>query len=129
MEKSDLVKFWLDSAAEDLEVCKSLFEKKHYSWCLFIGHLVLEKTLKALWLNNYYPEPHPWIHNLAKLAQQIPLQLTEEKNNFLLDVNNFYLSGRYPEDKKEFYKICNRKYAQKNLKAIKDFYQWLLTQF
>ncbi len=106
MDKSDAVKFWLDSAVEDLAVCDSLFEKKHYAWCLFVAHLVLEKALKALWYKNHYPEPHPWIHNLVKLAQQIPLPLTEGQNNFLLDVNNYYLSGRYPEEKQEFYKMC-----------------------
>lgn len=82
MEKHELVKFWLNSAEEDLEVCESLFKKKHFTWCLFIGHLVLEKTLKALWINRHYPEPHPRIHNLEKLARKIPLKLTKDKGRF-----------------------------------------------
>lgn len=124
-----MVKFWLDSAAEDLTVCDSLFEKKHYAWCLFIAHLVLEKTLKAMWYKNHYPEPHPWIHNLEKLAKQTSVQLTEEQRAFLVKVNDFYLTGRYPEEKIEFHKICTRKFARENLNAIKDFYKWLLKQF
>jgi len=46
MEKAELIKFWLDSAVEDLTVCESLFEEKHHDWRLFIGHLVLEKASK-----------------------------------------------------------------------------------
>ncbi len=129
MEKAELVKFWLDSAAEDLAVCESLFEKKHYDWCLFIGHLVLEKVLKALWIREHYPELHPRIHNLEKLAERIPLELTDQQRTYLLEVNMFYLQGRYPEEKSEFYKICTPDFTKQNFRAIKEFYQWLLTQF
>jgi len=129
MTKSECVENWLDSAAKDLQVCESLFEKKHFDWCLFIGHLVVEKTLKALWIENHHPKPHPRIHNLLKLAKQIPLQLNEEQEDFLLDANTFYLSGRYPEDKKQFYKLCTLEYTQKHFNAIKTFRKWLLNQF
>ncbi len=129
MEKAELVQHWLDSAAHDLTVAESLFEKKHYDWCLFVAHLVLEKTLKALWMRAHHPELHPRIHNLAKLAESVPLALSQEQTRFLLDANQFYLKGRYPEEKSEFYKICTPEFTRENFKAIKDFYQWLLKQF
>lgn len=129
MDKSELVKFWIDSAASDLSVCESLFERKHYDWCLFVGHLVLEKAIKALWLREHYPEQHPRIHNLAKLAEKIPLELTDEQKIYLLKVNDFYLQGRYPEEKSEFYKICTPEFSRENFEAIKEFYQWLLMKF
>jgi len=31
-------------------VAESLLEKGHYTWCLFVGHLILEKLLKAIYL-------------------------------------------------------------------------------
>jgi len=129
MEKAELVKFWLDSAAEDLTVCESLFERKHYDWCLFIGHLILEKTLKALWIREHHPELHPRTHNLAKLAEGVPLALTEDQTIYLIKVNDFYLRGRYPDEKKEFYKVCTPEFARENFDAIKEFYQWLLKKF
>lgn len=129
MKQSEFVQHWLDSAKEDLEVCESLFEKKHYSWCLFIGHLVIEKTLKALWIKAHHPEPHPRIHNLEKLAQKALLELTDEQRSFLVKVNDFYLLGRYPEEKANFYKVCTPEFTGENFKAIKEFYQWLLNQF
>lgn len=129
MEKSELVQSWLESAAQDLTVCESLFEKKHYDWCLVVAHLVLEKVLKALWIREHHPALHPRIHNLAKLAEQIPLQLNELQKRHLLDFNQFYLRGRYPEAKSEFYITCTPEFADENFQAMKELYQWLLNQF
>jgi len=33
---------------------EDLFEKGHYTWALFVGHLVLEKLLKAYLLCRKY---------------------------------------------------------------------------
>lgn len=129
MEKAEIVQDWLDSAADDLDVAESLFEKRHFSWCLFVAHLVLEKTLKALWIDRHYPEPHPRIHNLEKMARRIPIQLTKDQKKFLLKVNDFYLLGRYPEEKEEFRKICTPEFAEKHFTEIKKFQKWLLSQF
>ena len=46
------INYWLTSAEYDLPVADSLYAKKHFSWCLFIGHLVVEKVLKALYVQN-----------------------------------------------------------------------------
>lgn len=93
-------------------------------WSSCIG-----KTLKALWINRHYPELHPRIHNLAKLAEQIPLSITHDQKAYLVKVNDFYLQGRYPEEKEEFYKVCTPDFVRDNFEAIKEFYQWLLKQF
>ena len=63
------IKYWIDSADDDLISAESNLRTKRYNWCLFIGHLVLEKTLKALYVqvnNNSVP---PKTHNLLKLAE------------------------------------------------------------
>ena len=39
------VEYWVETAEHDLPVAESLFKNGHYDWCLFIGHLVLEKML------------------------------------------------------------------------------------
>ena len=46
-KKDDNILYWLQSAASDMSVAEHLFEKEDYHYCLFFGHLVLEKTLKA----------------------------------------------------------------------------------
>ena len=40
------IDYWLNSANHDLDVAETLFQNEKYDWCLFIAHLVLEKTLK-----------------------------------------------------------------------------------
>ena len=42
------VKYWIDSAAYDLETGRSLLEAKRFPYALFFAHLALEKVLKAL---------------------------------------------------------------------------------
>ena len=66
MTKEEIIEYWIRSSNDDYEVMNSLFEKKHYVWALFIGHLVLEKLLKAFYVKKIGVEVPP-IHNLLKL--------------------------------------------------------------
>lgn len=50
MNIQEHVKYWLDSANNDLGAAEQLFLSERYDWCLFIGHLVTEKTLKAFFV-------------------------------------------------------------------------------
>ena len=68
MQKDEHIEYWLKSAAHDMDVANTLFENKKYDWCLFIGHLVLEKVLKAHYVKNYNKLP-PKIHNLVRLTE------------------------------------------------------------
>ena len=61
------INYWLNAAAHDLDVAETLFEKSKYDWCLFIAHLVLEKTLKAFYVRDNRKMPPP-IHKLDILA-------------------------------------------------------------
>ena len=47
------IAYWIKSAKHDLDVAETLFQNGKYDWCLYIAHLVLEKTLKAFYdFNN-----------------------------------------------------------------------------
>jgi hypothetical protein len=46
-----------------------LYEKKHYTWSLFIGHLVIEKLLKALYTQKFSNNP-PYTHDLYRLSKR-----------------------------------------------------------
>ena len=41
------IQYWIESADSDLDTAEALFASGKYDWCLFLGHLVLEKILKA----------------------------------------------------------------------------------
>ena len=44
------IDYWLSGAESDAGTSKVLFDNQRYAWSLFIAHLVLEKSLKALWV-------------------------------------------------------------------------------
>lgn len=48
MENAELVAYWLDTAERDHQTMQHLYASKDYHWALFMGHLVVEKLLKAL---------------------------------------------------------------------------------
>lgn len=127
MQKKYYIDYWLESAAHDLDVAETLFQNKKYDWCLFIGHLVIEKVLKAHYTKHTGEFP-PRIHNLLKLAEETPLPLTDEQKILLSDINRFNIETRYPDYKKTFYKLCTKEFTEEYLAKIKEMHAWLLLQ-
>lgn len=119
------VKYWIDSADHDMDVAESLFQNAKYDWCLFIAHLVLEKTLKALYV-KYKNDFPPRTHDLLRLIEMIGLDLDDKTMEFLDSVNTFSISTRYPDEKLKFYKLCTRDFAAVNFARIKEIRKWLL---
>ncbi len=70
MDNTNQIKYWFGSATDDLIVAENLFQNNHYSWRLFICHLVIEKSLKALWVEKFSETP-PKIHNLLLLCNKL----------------------------------------------------------
>ena len=128
MKQSDYIHYWLKSAAHDLESAETLFEHRRFDWCLFLGHLVIEKSLKAIWTRDNPDENVPLIHNLPKLAEHTKLHLTPKQKSLLLEINQFNIKGRYPDYKFEFYKKCTAEFTQQYFTKIKELYKWLLQQ-
>ncbi len=52
MDIKQQINYWFESATHDLEVAETLFKNRKYDWCLFIGHLVLEKVLKEFYVRD-----------------------------------------------------------------------------
>ena len=78
MEKEDIVKYWIESSDSDFQVMESLFANEHYVWALFLGHLVVEKLLKAYHVRNVDAD-YPRIHNLLEIAHKASLELSDEQ--------------------------------------------------
>ena len=110
-----------------MPVAEDLLEKGHYVWCLYIGHLVLEKYLKAFYVRDNEAAP-PKTHDLVKLAEKTKLELSSEQKQFLKKVNNYNQEARYPESKIEAYKAYTKEYAIENFTKIKEMYTWLKSQ-
>jgi HEPN domain-containing protein len=119
MHINEHIQFWINSAEHDLDTAETLFAVGKYDWCLFLGHLVLEKALKAFYVRDNDNRIPPKTHNLVKLAEKTTLPMNLEKRIFLDEVNDFNIETRYPEYKQEFYKTCTREYAEAYFKKIK----------
>jgi HEPN domain-containing protein len=59
-----------------------MLEEGYYTWSLFIGHLVLEKILKTIYIREHQ-KIAPRIHDLVKLAKSTNLNLNDEQLVFL----------------------------------------------
>ena len=68
--KDKLINYWIESSDEDFETMIAMFISKRYSWSMFVGHLMVEKLLKALFvkINGNFP---PFIHNLLRLQKNV----------------------------------------------------------
>jgi len=97
MTQQEHIKYWHDSAEHDLDTSKTLFEAGKYDWALFIGHLVIEKLLKAVFVQNCDNKIPPKLHNLVRLAEISLVEVDENKKIILDRINDFNIDVRYPE--------------------------------
>ena len=103
MTSEQLVTFWTETSDKDFDAMNILFENKQYAWSLFMGHLVLEKLLKALFAKLNPQSPYaPKIHDLLALANKCNLQIDNKTEDKLDIVTNFNIAARYDDYKKNF---------------------------
>jgi HEPN domain-containing protein len=124
MNKKDLITYWLKSSDRDFQTMIHLFEKGDYTWSLFIGHLVLEKLLKA-WYVRHIDNTPPFIHDLVRLAEKAALPLDESKKDLLDSISTFNIRARYDDYKMEFYKKCSKDFTEKWIEIIKELRAWV----
>lgn len=116
--------YWLEEAEDSLRVMDHLFEKGDYSYALFLGHLAVEMTLKAIYAVRK-GEHAPYSHNLQNLAELAGIDLTEEKTAQLVKITDFNIKARYPDQKRAFRKKCTEDFTGEEIKQIKDILVWL----
>ncbi|RPI16773.1 MAG: HEPN domain-containing protein [Ignavibacteriae bacterium] len=121
------INHWFEGAESDLIAAEIMFNNGHYNYCLFIGHLVLEKALKGVYVKVLKAVP-PKTHNLVFLANKINLKITKEQEKFLFEVNAFNIETRYSDYKTDFYKKCTKEFAHENFENIKVIYKWIKEQ-
>jgi len=105
---NNVVNHWIQTSDEDFTAMISLFESKVYNWSLFLGHISIEKLLKALYVKTNLKHAL-FTHNLYRLAELCNIELSEELADDLTIITSFNLNARYDDYKKEFYQKCRRK--------------------
>jgi HEPN domain-containing protein len=127
MTKDEIVKYWIEASEFDLRAMQNLFNSKDYVWCLFLGHLVIEKLIKAIAVKNDLSVV-PKIHDLNKLANAAGLVVDSELADLLDVITAFNIEARYPDYKKEFYKKANNDFALYYKNKITELRIWLIDQ-
>ncbi len=119
MDIAKLAQAWQRSSREDFKVAKSLFDKRHYAYCLFFCHLAVEKALKRIYLLRQQKLP-PFIHNLARIADEAGLQLDQAFRMDLQELTTFNIKARYEIVKAQFQRQATKSYAQQWLKRTTE---------
>lgn len=121
LEIQELIAYWVATASHDKETMDALYTTKRYDACLFFGHIILEKILKAL-VVEHTKEPAMYTHDLMKLSYEAGGTLPESDLKLLATVNDFNIRSRYPDYKTAFYKKCTKEYTDAYLPRIVDLY-------
>ena len=60
IDKEKIVNHWIETSDKDFETMKALFYSKSFGCALFLGHISVEKLLKAVFVSKY--EKHARLH-------------------------------------------------------------------
>ncbi len=119
-----IVGFWVETSNDDYKTMVNLFKTKDYHWSLFIGHLVLEKLLKACVVKEI-ADNAPFTHDLTKLAKTTGFIFSEEQLDWLDTITTFHLNARYDSYKKAFYKKCTLIFTKEWFEKIDILRSWI----
>lgn len=119
-----IVLHWVETSDSDYESMLTLFNARRYNWALFIGHITIEKLLKAVYVKK--KEKHaPFTHNLYRLAELSEISLSSEYSDWLDEITSFNLNARYDDYLKEFYQLSTLEYTEKWVKRIEILREWI----
>ncbi|MEW6107733.1 MAG: HEPN domain-containing protein [Nitrospirota bacterium] len=118
------VTYWIDGAKYDIGVANAMLKARKFPYALFMGHLALEKLLKAVVVKRTKKHA-PFTHSLPYLAEKTGLKFPEHIQIKLREFMEFHFEGRYPDANKAFYKKCTRDFSTRNLRAIKEVFKWV----
>lgn len=119
-----IVKHWIETSDGDFNTMLTLFSSKQYHWALFMGHITIEKLLKAYYVKQKNAHA-PFTHNLYRLAELSDLEISEEYAEWLFKITTFNLNARYDDYKKEFYTMCTADFTKEWIEKIKILQQWI----
>ena len=119
-----IMNHWIETSDDDFNAMLILFDSKSYHWALFMGHIAIEKLLKAYFVKQKQTHA-PFTHNLYRLAELSGLEMSEEQAEWLFRITSFNINARYDDYKKEFYAMCTSDFTKEWIDKIKTLQQWI----
>jgi len=121
----EIIDYWKDSSDQNYATMNNLLKSRDYSWALFIGHLVIEKLLKAHYVKNQ--KKHAlYTHDLLRLSSKCGLKVYSEFEEWLDDISTFNLNARYDNYKQDFNKLCTKEFTAVWVQRIEKIREWLI---
>ena len=96
---------WIKSSDINFDEMQDFYKIRRNNWALFIGHLCIEKLLKAYYIKIHHKHSMN-LHNLTRIAELANLELTKEQKADFAMITTFNISARYDDYKQNFYKKC-----------------------
>ncbi len=115
---------WITTSDKDFETMIHLYNSKDFHWALFIGHIVIERLIKAAVIINTNEHP-PFTHDLRRLAKLSKLKFNNEHLVWLDTITSFNLNSRYDSYKQAFYKKCTPDFTSEWITKIKELRKWI----
>ena len=122
-----IIQHWRESSELNYSTMQNLIKTKEHSWALFMGHLVIEKLIKALYVKKYHQHPL-FKHDLLLLIKKTDIELHLNYDEWLDEITTFNLNARYDDYKQSFYKLCTPEYSKEWIDKIEILRQWLINQ-
>jgi HEPN domain-containing protein len=119
-----VISAWIDSSDENFDTMIDLYNSGRYSWSLFLGHLCIEKLLKAYFIKVEHKHCFN-LHNLLRIAEMSKLDLTKEQKNDFASITTFNIKARYDDYKQSFYRKCTKDFTDIWIDKIKSYRQWI----
>jgi len=126
-DKERIINYWIESSDKDFKTMNDLYETKNFSWSLFMGHLVIEKLLKALFVKKVGEYP-PLIHDLRRICEKSGVELDMQQKIILDSISRFNINARYDDYKQSFYLLCTEKFTNEWIEKIKNCRLWIKEQ-
>jgi HEPN domain-containing protein len=123
-DKEKIIRYWIDSSDNDFNAMMDLFKTKHNNWALFMGHLVIEKLLKALYIKTKGEFP-PMIHDLRRIFEKAGIDLEPTMQINLDSISRFNINARYDDYHQSFYQLCTDSFTTDWIEKIKECRLWI----
>lgn len=122
-----IIQHWVSTSNKDYKTMQNLLKSGDFSWALFLGHLVLEKLLKAHYVKRHKKQAI-LSHDLLRLATKVGLKIDDEVEEWLDSITTFNINARYDSYKQDFYKLCTKDFADIWSDRINKIRLWLMKE-
>jgi HEPN domain-containing protein len=122
-----IIEYWKKSSDQNYATMNNLLKSKDYSWALFIGHLVIEKLLKAHYVKTHNKHSL-FTHDLLRLSSKCELEVSIEYEEWLDNISTFNINARYDNYKQDFFKLCTKEFTAVWVQRIEKIREWLIQE-